>query len=141
MTDIVIKAGDTPSGLAKTFVGNANKWPEFCKANPQFKAHPTYGCVFFAGNNAHLPANWPVSPGGSPPAPIPGPVPQPVGPPIPTPGGDAISPAQTDTITPGGGGLFAGLDTQKVMIGGAVIAGAIVLLYAMKKKTRSAAAA
>jgi hypothetical protein len=139
VTDIVIKSGDTPSKFATAYVGNANKWPEFCKANPQFKPHATYGCVFYPGNVAHLPATWPATPGGAPPAPMPGPVPQPVGPPIPTPGPDVITPGAPDAPS-SSSSLLAGLDPTKVMIGGAVVAGAIVLLYAMKKKSKTAAA-
>ena len=129
MTDIVIKSGDTPSKLANAYVGNANKWPDFCKANPQFKKHPTYGCEFFAGNVAHLPASWPATPGGGAQAPVPGPVPQPVGPPVET--STSIATKDTTAAQPG---LIAGLDSKKVMIGGVVVAGIIVAVYAAKRK-------
>lgn len=129
-TDITIKSGDTPSKLATAYVGNANKWPEFCKANPQFKTHPTYGCEFFAGNTAHLPANWPAVPGGAPPAPIPGPVPSPTGPAVATPGPSVVS-TEPSSSSPG---LFGSLDAKKVMIGGVVVAGIIVAVYAVRKK-------
>lgn len=128
MTDIVIKSGDTPSKIAKTYVGDANKWPEFCKANPQFPKHPTYGCTFFAGNTAHLPATWPATPGGAPQAPMPGPVPQPVGPPVATPGTPEAEAA------PSSSSLIAGLDTKKVMIAGVVVGGIIIAVYAAKRK-------
>jgi hypothetical protein len=131
MTDIVIKTGDTPSGLAKTYAGSAAKWPEFCKANPQFKSHPTYGCTFFVGNVAHLPPTWLApSPSGSPPAPIPGPVPQPVGPAVHT-------PSSTAELTPAPS-LIAGMDSKKVIIGGVVVAGLIVAVYAAKRKKTAA---
>ncbi len=129
MTDIVIKSGDTPSGLAKTYAGNAAKWPEFCKANPQFKSHPSYGCTFYVGNVAHLPATWLApAPSGSPPAPIPGPVPQPVGPAVHTPSSAA---AAQEAAAPS---LIAGMDSKKVIIGGALVAGLIVAVYAAKRK-------
>lgn len=129
MQEYIIQAGDTPSKLALRYTGKEGRWPEFCKANPKFPAHATYGCVFYAGNKAVLPDSWSVAP-----APIPGPVPSPIGPPIPTPDSEVID---LDAKP----GLFSGLDTTKVMAGGALIAAIVVVVYAMKKKTRSAAAA
>lgn len=132
MTDITVKSGDTPWKYAVAYTSNGNNWPQFCAANPQLKKDATAGCLFYPGNVVHLPSNW-AGTNGSLPAPIPGPVPQPVGPPVPTPDGSSAAPAPSPS-------LIAGLDPQKVMIGGALVAGAIVLLYAMKKKTRTAAA-
>ena len=130
--DYVVKSNDTPSKLAKLYDGDEGKWPELCKANPQLKTHPDWGCIFVVGKTIQLPNTWRKLP--TPVAPVPGPVPQPIGPPIPTPDGST-------TASDASPGLIAGLDTKKVMIGGAIVAGLIVLVYSMKKKTKAAAAA
>lgn len=129
--EYVIQSGDTPSKLALRYTSKEGRWPEFCKANPKFPAHASYGCVFYPGNKATIPDSWittaPV------PSPVPGPVPSPIGPPIPT-----TDTAPTPEPSPG---LFAGLDTTKVVAGGVALAALVVVVYAMKKKGRSTAAA
>lgn len=135
MTDITIKSHDTPWALAVTYTGNGANWPQFCKANPQLKTDPTAGCLFYAGNVVHLPSNWAASPGGSPPAPIPGPVPQPVGPAVVTPATQQVIDLDAPPPAPASSSLFS--DPKKVMIAGGIVAGAIVLVYALKKKKAS----
>ena len=133
MTDITIKKGDTPWALAVAYTGNGQNWPQFCKANPQLKTDATAGCLFYAGNVVHVPTTWPAAPGGSPPAPMPGPVPQPVGPAVATPAAPQVIDLDAPpAAAPATSSLFS--DPKKVMIAGGIVAGAIVLVYAMKKK-------
>lgn len=138
MTDITLKKNDTPWALAVAYTGKGNNWPAFCKANPQFKTDPTNGCTFFAGNVAHLPADWVTTPSGSPVAPIPGPVPQPVGPAVTTPTQVIDLDAPENTVAPASSSFFA--DPKKVMIAGGIVAGAIAVVYAIKKSKAAKAA-
>lgn len=131
--DYVIQANDTPSKLAQKWAGNAGKWPEFCKANPKFPKHATYGCVFYPGNKAVLPDDWPgVIAASQPVVPPPGPnspppPPGPVGPSSP------LAPAPA----PAAAGMF-GVDTKTLLIGAGVIGVGVVIVYALKKKSQAA---
>lgn len=60
MNQHILKSGEYPSNLAVKYVGKESRWPELCKANPQLKTHPTYGCVFpTVGTAINLPDSWP----------------------------------------------------------------------------------
>jgi hypothetical protein len=59
MATHILQSGDYPWSLAVKYVQNGNRWPELCKANPTFKAHATYGCVFpKIGTAINLPDSW-----------------------------------------------------------------------------------
>ena len=125
--DYIIQAGDTPSKLAKFYTGKEGRWPEFCKANPQFKSHATYGCVFYVGNKAKIPDAWVPPPsvdvdaGTSAAAAATGPV-------VETP----VGPATQEQVE-----ASAGMG-KVVLIGAAAVAVLIVGAYAMKRKAQAA---
>jgi cobalamin biosynthesis Mg chelatase CobN len=132
--EYIIQAGDTPSKLAKRFVGKEGRWPEFCKANPQFKKHATYGCVFYVGNKAKLPDSWvTVDPttGQAVPAvaaPAAAAATTSTGPVVETP----VGPATQEQVE-----ASAGM-SKVVLIGAAAVAVLIVGAYAMKRKAQAA---
>jgi hypothetical protein len=131
--DYVIEKGDTSiSKLAVKFGAKASQWPEFCKANPKLKTHPTYGCVYYVGNKVNIPDNWPLAqPAIPPPGPNAPPGPAPVGPGSAVPG--PIAPA------PAAAGMF-GFDTKTILIGAGVVGLGVVAVYFLKKKSQAAAA-
>lgn len=129
--DYVIQAADGakgPSGLAVKFGAKAGQWPEFCKANPQLKAHSQYGCVYYVGNHVNIPDTWPLA---QPAIPPPGP-----NSPAPAPGTPASPLAPAPATTAG----FFGMDTKTILIGAAVVAAGVVAVYALKKKSQASPA-
>jgi len=145
--DYVIKSGDTPWNFAVKATGNGNNWPVFCKANPQLKADPKAGCLFYPGNTVHLPAGWEAIAGGTPTtapsttttATATTAVPVPIGPPVEVVDTTAEPPVTAPAPAPSSS-LLAGLDPTKVMIGGAAVAALVLVIYASRKKTKPAAA-
>ncbi len=70
MATHVVAAGDTPSSLARRYTGDATRWRELCRANPQLATHAQWGCVFPApGKIINLPADWVPEPAAATPAP------------------------------------------------------------------------
>jgi len=55
----VVKKGDTGSSIAKSFTGNANRWPELVTVNPGSK-DAKLGFKAYAGQRINLPASWPA---------------------------------------------------------------------------------
>jgi hypothetical protein len=131
--DYVIQKADTSIWrLAKNFGVDPNRWPEFCKANPKLKSDPNAGCLYSIGQRVVVPDSWVASapPGTGPlPAPPNTAIPQPIGPPVTSP----VATATPDVATPGGG-LFAGFDKKKAMIGAGIVAALVVGVYALKRK-------
>jgi hypothetical protein len=83
MATHVVVAGDNPSALARRYTGDATRWRELCRANPQLRTHAQWGCVFPApGNALNLPADWVAdAPAAATPAPVaPAPAPADEGP-------------------------------------------------------------
>lgn len=116
----VVVRGDTASKIAQQYTGNQKLWPELCAANPQLPRHPTYGCEFHVGNTLELPASWGVEGPPVPGAPV-GPIPTgPNGEPAP------LAPPVAEARTK--------INATTIMIGAAVVAGLVVVVYAIKKK-------
>jgi hypothetical protein len=132
--DYIIQAGDTPSKLAKRFVNKEGRWPEFCKANPQFKSHATYGCVFYVGNKAKIPDSWvtvdPTTGQAMPAAAAATATSTATGPTVETPVGPAT---EQQIVASESGGT-----SKIVLIGAGVLAVLVVGAYAMKKKAQAA---
>ena len=130
--DYIIQAGDTPSKLAKRFVNKEGRWPEFCKANPQFKSHATYGCVFYVGNKAKLPDSWvtvdPTTGQPMPAAAAAATTATATGPAVAT----AVGPATEQQVEASSG------MSKVVLIGAAAVAVLVVGAYAMKRKSQAA---
>ena len=114
----VVEPGDTVSGIAKHFTGDASKWPALCTANPQLQRHPSYGCYLQVGKPVELPAAWVTTPDpNAPPGPGPGPA---------APADVLAPPAPTTKI-----------NSTVVLVGAAAIAGLVVVVYAIKKRSRT----
>ncbi len=65
-----IQKDDNPSKLALRFTGDANRWPELVKANPQYPVDPKTRSFkrFDTSMTLNLPASWPATPAGAAPA-------------------------------------------------------------------------
>lgn len=135
--DYIIQKNDTPSKLAKFYTGKENRWPEFCKANPQFPKHPQYGCTFYVGKKATLPDSWVQTVAD----PTTGqPVVIPIAQAAPTATAAATGPAVTTAVGPATEQQVAASSSSGkiILIGAAGVAILVVAVYAMKRKAQAA---